>query len=108
MAKGKERVIQAAEQCDEEGFEREDGKWVDPLPVQEAAIHEGFRAAAQEQNFDVWSVVNKSVALQEGKTLAENFERVFQSWSDTVNRPEMVNAVEDKIEEMEQDGDGEA
>lgn len=103
MAKGKERVIQAAEECDEEGYEREDGKWVDPLPVQEAAIHEGFRAAAQEQNFDVWSVVNKDVALHEGKTLAENFERVFQSWSDTVERPEMKQAVMDRIEDIEQD-----
>lgn len=106
MSSGKDRVIRAAQQCEEEGHHRDDGKWVDPLPVQEVAIHEGFRRASDDDAFDVWTVVNKRATLREGDTVAENFERVFEQWDDQVNSPEIVQAVEDALDRMRQEEGG--
>lgn len=113
MSSGKDRVVRAAEECDEEGFERDDGKWVDPVPVQRVAIEEGFRQAVKQadstagtDDFDVWSVINPDAALREGDTVAENFRRVWDQWKSTTNRDEIKQAyMEDKMEDLEQDVD---
>lgn len=100
---GADRVKQAAAACDEEGYKRDDGRWVDPLEVQKVAVEEGFRVAADDPDFDVWTIVNPDVALREGSTVAENFERVFDQWAGTAEKSLDESAIRDRLAQLEQD-----
>lgn len=102
MASIKEKLEQAAEQAETDGYEREDGKWVDPMPVQKVAIESGFSAASDDPDFSIWSVVNWDVAYREGNTVAENFERVFDQWEQTVEDERLKERVVELIEQQEQ------
>lgn len=116
MASGKERVIQAVQECNESGYTREDGKWVDPIPVQKVAIEEGFRAVIRQnvgkegsEDFDLWKVINPKVALREGNTIAENFSRAFNQWANQAEKAlaesPVVDELQRKAEEYEQTAD---
>lgn len=104
MASGKERVLRAVEQCEEDGYERSDGMFVDPLPVQKVAIHEGFRQATEDSQFDIWTVVTPGAVLQEDRTIAENFEAVVEQWDKTVDQPEVKQRLEEIQRRYEKEG----
>jgi hypothetical protein len=82
------------------------GRHVDPLPIQAAAIREGFQAAAKEDGFNVFTVVDPSV-LREGDPLQENFRLVFNRWEEQTDKvaAEIANQIEDMGYDLE-DADG--
>jgi len=101
----KEKILAAAEEAEEDGFERDDGRWVDPPLVQKVAIEVGFKQAADDQQFDVWSVVNPKVAIREDNTLAENFGRVYDQYENVAERPELKERLVELQEQYGQDGE---
>lgn len=100
----KQKLAEAVERADQDGFERDDGRWVDPPTVQKAAIEIGFANAAKMDGFDIWTVVNPSVAIRDGQTLAENFERVYDQYSQVAESDEIKGRIQQLIEDAEQEG----
>lgn len=98
------RISQAFDRADHDGYERDDGKWIDPIEVQQTAIEIGFERAANDPGFDIWTVVNPRSTLEADDPLIKNLERVFQRWDGTVDRPEMKQRLIDMKAEFEQGG----
>lgn len=100
----RQRLMEAAERADTQGYTRDDGRYVDPPEVQKEAIEIGFEAAADDPSFDIWSIVNPTVAIREGKTMAENFARVIDQWDQTVEKPALKEKLLELQEKREQNG----
>jgi hypothetical protein len=99
--------IQEAERRGLEGHERDDGEWVDPKPIQLGAIREGFCTAADEEEFNVFSVVDPS-RVRDGDTMTENFNRVYRRWSSVTEKvaEEVAEQLRQEGYEIDPDGQG--
>lgn len=97
--------IAMAERQNKDGFENADGEFVDPRPVQLGAIREGFREAAQEDDFDVYTVVDAS-RVREGDSMTRNFNRVFRQWSQQTEKvaEEIAAQLRDQGYTIDEDG----
>lgn len=97
MSSSQEEFAAAIERAQRRGYEEREGRWetpdgtvlspgVDPKPIQEAAIKIGFDRATEEADFDIWTVVDRSI-VREGRHINHNFTRVvdeFQAQSEDV------------------------
>lgn len=88
------------DQCGE-GYERDDGNWVDPLPFQKAVLEVAFKKSTRDEEFDIWTVVNPDANMVEGDTIAENGRRVLRSYKKQADGA--VDEIESQITEWEQE-----
>lgn len=100
--RAQERLTRAL--LEHDGHMRDDGQWVDPIEFQKVLIEEGFRAAAADDEFDIWSVVDERL-LRDTATLAENWENVYDAWEDQTEdvAQEVAKQLEATGHELEED-----
>lgn len=119
MARARDRIARAAQRaehgptCTSCGYEADagenldtcprcgNGQFADPLPVQKVAIEEGFRQAAEDPTFDIWTVVSFEVYAERGDPLAENFARIGEAYFEQVDKPELRERLQEIQAQME-------
>lgn len=80
MAQGEQRLAAILDEVDAEGYERDDGEWIDPYDAQMRMIEEWFKLATDDEEFDVWSTVNQSANVLEGEPFRQNLRRICRSF----------------------------
>lgn len=94
-------AVAAADREGKSGYYRDsDGQFVDPIIVQQFVIYRGFQRISETDGFNIWTVVEPRV-LVEGDTVAENFERVGNAFTDVTE--DVAQEVADQIEAMGHD-----
>lgn len=107
MSSAEQQLSAAIQDAKQSGYMQNGSRWItpsgrtlpegaDPLPVQKAAIQIGFRAAADDPEFDIFSVVAES-AVNESRTTAENMRQVFKRWEKQTDKS--VNEARKQLEQ---------
>lgn len=112
MSSSAEDQFEAAiDRAKRRGYEEREGQWVtpdgtvlrtgvDPKPLQEAAIKIGFDQATESADFDIWTVVDRSI-VREGRHINRNFKRVVEEFQ--AQSEEVAEEVARQLEEMGED-----
>lgn len=100
---GRERVARVLDQTNQQAYERDDGRTVDPLPVQAVIIEEAFKTSTEDPEFDIWTVVDKRPTLSEGDTLYENLQRVIDEYGRVEDRVLDHPDVQEQLQAMADD-----
>lgn len=72
--------IEKADREGKQGYEDDRGRWIDPKPVQLGAIREAFATASNEDDFNVFTVVDPS-KVRDDRPFEQNFRQVQRTFA---------------------------
>lgn len=93
MSVGEDRLARAIDRAEDDpndGFEDEDGTWIEPQSVQREIILEWFRMATGDNSFDVFGTVNERATVMDGEPLRDNLRRVCASFANQTKDAEDI------------------